>query len=141
VLGLVGLLASFAAVVTRKTPRSLRGLLLGAATVALITVGLVSILGIADELLAKPKETIRFVAKTLGALAFLGAGVLRYLLGDRMLPRRQISMYARSRESLDQFDASTGRIEQVMTGFSKIALGQVLFAIALVASAVLLMSR
>jgi hypothetical protein len=138
-LGFVGLLTALASVVTHRTPRNLRGLLLGAATVALGTVGLISLLGITDEILADPREQVRFAAKTVGALAFFGAGVLRYLIGNRTLSRREIATHARSRESAETLNFA--RVDQVMGRFTRIAAGQVLFGLALVVGTVLLMSR
>ena len=138
VLAMVTLLAALATSVTRRTPRALRILLLASAIVALTTVGLVSLFGVADELRATPRETIRFTAKLIGALAFLGAAVLRYFLGDRTVPRRQISMHLRTRST---GAGTSGLIDNVMHRFGRIAIGQIVFSLALVASAVLLMSR
>jgi hypothetical protein len=138
-LGLVGLLTALASVITHRTPRNLRGLLLGAAILTVGTVGLISLLGITDELLADPRQIVRFAAKTVGALAFLGAGALRYLIGDRTLSSREIASHARTRESAEA--SAIGRVDQVMGRFTRLAAGQVLFGLVLVGGAVLLMSR
>jgi hypothetical protein len=117
-------------------------LLLGAAAVALATVGLISLLGVIDEFLADPRQSVRFGAKAVGALAFLGAGTLRYLIGARTLTRREIATHARTRESSESEVESPGsHVDEVMGRFAQIATGQVVFGVILVIGTVLLMSR
>ncbi len=138
VLGVVALLATFATILTRRTPKGLRVLLLNSAAIGLATVGLVSMVGIADELLAQPLQSVRVASKIIGALSFLGAGYLRYLVGDRTLPKRQIALDLRTQST----GSVRGRaLDAVMGRFNRIAAGQLLFVLLLIAGSVLLMSR
>ena len=138
IVGVVALLATFATILTRRTPKGLRVLLLNSAAIGLATVGLVSMLGIADELLAQPRESIRVASKIVGALSFLGAGALRYLVGDRTLPKRQIALDLRTQST----GSVRGRaLDAVMGRFNRIAAGQLLFLLLQIAGSVLLMSR